>query len=42
MNRPAREEQPRIGVAQYAGFSLHAGVGVQAEQRDCSNGLLVM
>lgn len=31
---PAREEEPRIGVAQYAGFSLHAGVGVQAEQRD--------
>lgn len=31
---PAREEEPRSGVAQYAGFSLHAGVGVAAEQRD--------
>ena len=31
---PAREEEPRKAVAQYAGFSLHAGVGVQAEQRD--------
>jgi hypothetical protein len=30
---PAREDEPRKGVAQYAGFSLHAGVGVEAEQR---------
>ena len=30
---PAREEEPRRGVAQYAGFSLHAGIGVEAEQR---------
>jgi hypothetical protein len=31
---PARAEEPRNGVAQYAGFSLHAGIGVEAEQRD--------
>jgi ribosomal protein S27E len=30
---PAREEQPKKGVAQYAGFSLHAGIGVEAAQR---------
>ena len=30
---PAREDEPRKGVAQYAGFSLHAGIGVEAEQR---------
>ena len=30
---PAREDEPRNGVAQYAGFSLHAGIGVEAEQR---------
>jgi Putative transposase len=29
----ARAEAPRPGVAQYAGFSLHAGMGVEAEQR---------
>jgi len=26
------EEEPRRGVAQYAGFSLHAGTSVEAEQ----------
>jgi Putative transposase len=26
------EEEPRKGVAQYAGFSLHAGTSVEAEQ----------
>jgi hypothetical protein len=31
---PAREEGPRKGVAQYAGFSLHAGLGVEAAQRE--------
>ena len=31
---PSREDEPRRGVAQYAGFSLHAGVGVEAEQRE--------
>jgi hypothetical protein len=31
---PARAEEPRKGVAQYAGFSLHAGIGVEAEQRE--------
>jgi hypothetical protein len=30
---PARGEEPKRGVAQYAGFSLHAGIGVEAEQR---------
>jgi hypothetical protein len=30
---PAREGE-RKGVAQYAGFSLHAGIGVEAEQRE--------
>ena len=30
---PAREAEPRPGVAQYAGFSLHAGIGVEADQR---------
>jgi hypothetical protein len=30
---PARQEEPRKGVAQYAGFSLHAGIGVEADQR---------
>jgi hypothetical protein len=31
---PAREDELRNGVAQYAGFSLHAGIGVEAEQRE--------
>jgi ribosomal protein S27E len=31
---PAREEELRRGVAQYAGFSLHAGIGVEAAQRE--------
>lgn len=31
---PARAAEPRKGVAQYAGFSLHAGIGVQADQRE--------
>jgi hypothetical protein len=31
---PARAEEARKGVAQYAGFSLHAGIGVEAEQRE--------
>jgi hypothetical protein len=31
---PALAEEARKGVAQYAGFSLHAGVGVEAEQRE--------
>jgi putative transposase len=31
---PAREEGRRKGVAQYAGFSLHAGLGVEADQRE--------
>ncbi len=31
---PARVDEPRKGVAQYAGFSLHAGIGVEAEQRE--------
>jgi hypothetical protein len=31
---PGREEEPRSGVAQYAGFSLHAGIGIEAEQRE--------
>ena len=26
-------EHVRKGVAQYAGFSLHAGIGIEAEQR---------
>lgn len=30
---PAREEEPRKGAVRYAGFSLHAGIGVEAEQR---------
>jgi hypothetical protein len=30
---PAREEESRQGVAQYAGFSLHAGMGVEAGER---------
>jgi hypothetical protein len=30
---PAREQE-RTGVAQSAGFSLHAGIGVKAEQRE--------
>ena len=30
---PAREVEPRPGVAQGAGFSLHAGIGVEADQR---------
>jgi hypothetical protein len=30
----ARADEPRKGVAQYAGFSLHAGIGVEAEQRE--------
>lgn len=31
---PVRAEELRRGVGQYAGFSLHAGIGVEAEQRD--------
>ena len=31
---PARAEEPRKAVALYAGFSLHAGIGVEAEQRE--------
>ena len=31
---PARGEELRKGVAQYAGFSLHAGIGVEADQRE--------
>jgi hypothetical protein len=31
---PARKEELRKGVAQYAGFSLHAGLGVEADQRE--------
>jgi hypothetical protein len=31
---PARADEPRKGVAQYAGFSLHAGIGVEAAQRE--------
>jgi Putative transposase len=31
---PAREGQLRKGVAQYAGFSLQAGIGVGADQRE--------
>jgi len=31
---PARAAEPRPGVAQYAGFSLHAGLGVEAAQRE--------
>ena len=31
---PARADEPRKDVAQYAGFSLHAGIGVEAEQRE--------
>ncbi len=30
---PARAAEPRRGVAQCAGFSLHAGIGVEADQR---------
>ncbi len=30
---PARSAEPRPGVAQRAGFSLHAGIGVEADQR---------
>ncbi len=30
---PARSAEPRPGVAQCAGFSLHAGIGVEADQR---------
>jgi hypothetical protein len=29
---PARADESRKGVAQYAGFSLHAGIGVEADQ----------
>jgi hypothetical protein len=31
---PARADEARKGVARYAGFSLHAGVGVEADQRE--------
>ncbi len=31
---PAREDDPREGVTQHAGFSLHAGIGVEADQRE--------
>lgn len=30
----ARAEEPRKEVARYAGFSLHAGIGIEAEQRE--------
>jgi hypothetical protein len=30
----ARADESKKGVAQYAGFSLHAGIGVEAEQRE--------
>ena len=30
---PQRDEEPRTGVAQYAGFSLHAGLSIETEQR---------
>jgi hypothetical protein len=30
---PAREEALTKGAAQYAGFSLHGGIGVEAEHR---------
>ena len=30
---PAGEGEAGTGVAQYAGFSLHAGIGVEAEQQ---------
>ena len=30
----AREEEPGKEVARCAGFSLHAGIGVEAEQRE--------
>jgi hypothetical protein len=30
----ARADESRKGVAQYAGFSLHAGIGVEADQRE--------
>jgi hypothetical protein len=30
---PQRDAEPRTGVAQYAGFSLHAGIGIEAGQR---------
>ncbi len=30
---PARAAEPRPGVSQYARFSLHAGIGVEADQR---------
>jgi hypothetical protein len=31
---PGRADESRKGVAQYAGFSLHAGIGVEADQRE--------
>jgi hypothetical protein len=31
---PVRADELRKGLAQYAGFSLHAGIGVEAEQRE--------
>jgi hypothetical protein len=31
---PAQADESRKGVAQYAGFSLHAGIGVEADQRE--------
>ena len=31
---PVRQEELRKCVAQYAGFSLHAGIGVEADQRE--------
>jgi predicted component of type VI protein secretion system len=31
---PARADELRNGVAQYAGFSLHAGISVEADQRE--------
>jgi hypothetical protein len=31
---PARGDESKNGVAQHAGFSLHAGIGVHPEQRE--------
>jgi hypothetical protein len=30
---PAQQAEPKPGVARFAGFSLHAGLGVEAAQR---------
>jgi hypothetical protein len=36
---PAEEAEPRPSAAHYAGFSLHAGTGVEADQRAELEGL---